>query len=91
MPQEQMSITVHCGWVRDMRYLPEFCRYEALVVLSVSGGPNGAAEVELVTSVEAHPDEAPRALRERLVYDAARLFRVFETGLDRATPIRQAA
>lgn len=69
------------GWVRELQYLPDFGRYEAAVVLRVDDHDTGASDVEIITSVDAHQDESPAALRERLVFDAARLMRLADLGL----------
>lgn len=76
------------GWVRDVRYLPDFGRYEAAVILRLIAGRT-SRDVEVITSVSAHPDEAPNALRQRLVLDAARLLRLSEVGFptDATAPV----
>ena len=73
---------IEYGWIREARYLPDFGRYEAAVVLHLSGSHDGNRDVELITSVAAHPDESGEALRQRLVYDAARLFRLSDVGFN---------
>lgn len=70
------------GWIRDIRYLPDFGRYEAAVILHLADPVDGEKDVELITSVAAHPDETDRALHQRLVFDAARLFRLSDVGFD---------
>jgi len=69
------------GWIRDMQYLPDFGRHEAAVVLHLIEDSGDRHDIELITSVDAHPDEDPIALHQRLVMDAARLLRLSETGL----------
>lgn len=77
---------IQYGWVRALHYLPDFGRYEAAVVLHLDGDAAARRDVELITSVAAHPDEEPEALRQRLVLDAAKLLRLSEAGLQDDLP-----
>ncbi|MEL7117083.1 MAG: hypothetical protein AAGP08_16125 [Pseudomonadota bacterium] len=79
------------GWIRDLQYLADFGRYEALVVLRLSDPTSGPRDVEVITSVEAHPDEATAALQERLVFDAARLMRLADLGFKQDDALALAA
>ena len=79
------------GWVRDLQFLPDFGRFEAAVILRIDDPQEGARDIEIITSVDAHQDEDPAALRERLVFDAARLMRLSEIGVPVSADVPLAA
>ena len=79
------------GWVRDLRFLPDFGRFEAAVVLRLHDIQTGPRNVEVITSVDAHQDEDPASLRQRLVFDAARLMRLADLGLSAEQDVPLAA
>ena len=79
------------GWIREMRYLPDFGRYEAAITLHAHDPSHGVRDINLITSVSAHPGEPMNALRKRLVLDAARLMRLSEVGLDAPDAVAHAA
>lgn len=70
---------IEYGWIRDTRYLPDFGRHEATVMLRLQGAQK---DVQIITSVAQHPDESPKALRQRLVMDAVRLLRMSDVGFE---------
>lgn len=77
MQMRPPPVQIAFGWVQDLRYLPDFGRVEATVMLRPEGG---AADLQMITSVAPHPDEAPQALQRRLVLDAVRLLRLCDVG-----------
>lgn len=77
MPQSR-PLDIEYGWVRQIHYLPDFGRYEASVVLHMQDD----SQAELITSVAPRVNETPEGLSQRLVLDAARLLRLFESGLN---------
>ncbi len=64
--------------VRQPRYLQDFGRVEADVVLYVASPENSESRVKVVTSVPARRGEDFKALYLRLTQDAARLWRLLE-------------
>ena len=82
MSDLRMPATIEFGWVRTLRYLPDFGRHEAAVTLRITEVGSVTRDVEVITSVADHQDEAPEALRQRLVLDAARLMRLSEAGFE---------
>ena len=81
MEQMKTPAEIQYGWIRNLRYLPDYGRYEAAVVLHLMEKGQAPRDVEMITSVAAHQDEDPAALQQRLVFDAARLMRLAEAGL----------
>lgn len=70
--------TITRALVQNPRYLADFGRVEADVVLQMSDGGTPETNVKVITSVPAHEGEGFESLYVRLTQDAARLWRMLE-------------
>ena len=64
--------------IRQPRYLEDFGRVEADVILYVASTDNKESRIRVITSVLKRKDEAFTSLYLRLTQDAARLWRLLE-------------
>ena len=67
---------IEYGIVRDLRYLPEWARFESKVTLHLKDPSARSDDLEFIVSVDAREDEPFDDLRLRLVLKAARLCRL---------------
>ncbi len=75
------------GIVQNLKYVEDFGRFEAKVLLHLKQAKTRSPNVEFFVNVDARQGENFEDLRLRLVLKAARLYRLYETNLQ--TPMSE--
>lgn len=73
---------IEYGVIRNLRFVADFGRFEAKVLLHLSGGQARSDNLEFLVNVPAREGEPFEDTRLRLVMKAARLYRLHESGLN---------